>query len=244
MCADKDFISKFIVGSDNLTIPESIKHIKIDIGLSYCAPNSDLWLRETKDRFIFGFEPNSECIRELITRGFANNPRYRLLNVALDNVLVPTIKDFYMTAEDPGCSSLYKPTNSLMYSIDKVVKVNVISFGDFLRILPWERFPFIEQVKIDAQGKDLDILYSAESFLDNIADVVVECTTFDYYEKKSKDDTLEITELLCKHDFECYLAKIIEVDRPEGRIKAVVDRAYRNKRFNGILSTLHTRVID
>jgi len=38
-------------------IPKNIKQIKIDVGLAGEAPNSSIWLSETDDRYVFGFEP-------------------------------------------------------------------------------------------------------------------------------------------------------------------------------------------
>ena len=46
-------------------IPENIKHVNIDIGLSYNAPQSQVWLSNTPDLFVFGFEPNPDCYKIL-----------------------------------------------------------------------------------------------------------------------------------------------------------------------------------
>ena len=44
-------------------IPANIKRIKIDVGLSYCAPQTQLWLKQNteNDLYVFGFESNPIC---------------------------------------------------------------------------------------------------------------------------------------------------------------------------------------
>ena len=46
-------------------IPESIRKIKIDIGLSYSCPHSQNWLENDENLYVFGFEPNNDCIRTI-----------------------------------------------------------------------------------------------------------------------------------------------------------------------------------
>ncbi len=49
--------TNFNIVNEKFVISESIHQIKFDIGLSWDAPNSAIWLDETKDRFVFGIEP-------------------------------------------------------------------------------------------------------------------------------------------------------------------------------------------
>ena len=53
---DNDDVEDLLHG-DVYEIPENIKNIKIDVGLAGEAPNSAIWLSETNDRYVFGFEP-------------------------------------------------------------------------------------------------------------------------------------------------------------------------------------------
>lgn len=48
-----------------IEIPNHIKHIKLDIGLSYSAPMSQYWLSHEKDLLVFGFEPNPACVESI-----------------------------------------------------------------------------------------------------------------------------------------------------------------------------------
>jgi hypothetical protein len=46
-----------IINNTHYDIPENIKQIKLDVGLAGEAPNSAIWISETPDRYVFGFEP-------------------------------------------------------------------------------------------------------------------------------------------------------------------------------------------
>ena len=64
--------------------------------------------------------------------------------------------DFYCTNKDSGTSSLYCPNSNLKDEIKEIVKVPVYSLKHFFDIFDWNRFPYIEYIKIDAQGSDSD----------------------------------------------------------------------------------------
>lgn len=158
-------------------IPPFIKRIKIDVGLSYSAPQSEVWLSHDSDLFVFGFEPNPECIDSLragnITRrpghdkplSNENSRRLALIPVALGNVSAPTELDFYTMSKDCGTSSLFKPDTSSLGGIKEIIKVPVHNLSEFFDRFPWDRFAHIEYIKIDAQGADLDILKGAGKYL-------------------------------------------------------------------------------
>jgi|694.fasta_scaffold00159_73 FkbM family methyltransferase len=162
-------------------IPANIKRVKIDIGLSYNAPHSQDWLENdsTNELFVFGFEPNPECV-EIIKKGgiqkkepshgkciedrFLQN-KFCLIPVALGNVTECTYMDFYQMTQDCGTSSLHKPCDESIGTVKSVTKVPVYSLKDFFDAFDWNTIPYIEYIKIDAQGSDLDILRSAGDYL-------------------------------------------------------------------------------
>lgn len=51
----------------HLAIPPEYTHVKLDVGLSFNAPNSALWLDKLKlpGRFVIGIEPNAKSFRRL-----------------------------------------------------------------------------------------------------------------------------------------------------------------------------------
>jgi FkbM family methyltransferase len=158
-------------------ISDNIKRIKLDIGLSYNAPHSEIYLSHDSDAFVFGFEPNPECIQSIARENIVQKPghgkplskenksRFCLVPVALGNVSSPQTLDFYMMNNDCGTSSLHKPRTDILGPIKEIVKVPVCNLSSFFDIFPWERFSYIEYIKIDAQGSDLDILKGAAHYL-------------------------------------------------------------------------------
>ena len=138
--------------------------ICIDVGLSHNAPYTELWLRNNPSRFVFGIEPNLNNINSIKRKmsGMIDSKTY-ILPCAIDNIEELTHKTFYNTVNDPGCSSLYKPTDSSW--IGEVVTVPCINLATLFDYIPWDRFPYIEHVKVDAQGNDLRIIMSMGKYL-------------------------------------------------------------------------------
>jgi hypothetical protein len=71
---------------------------------------------------------------------------------------------FYQV-QSMNCSSLYKPNENIHGKIQGIVDVPVYSLKHFFDIFDWNRFPYIEYIKIDAQGADYNILLSADNYL-------------------------------------------------------------------------------
>jgi hypothetical protein len=213
-------------------IPSHIKNIRLDIGLSYCAPNSTIWLKENPDTFVIGVEANKYACARIISNGFIAHQRnlsfsfphnnFILLNVALDNVTEKTKKPFYHMAGDVGVSSLLKPTNTLGDSIAELSDVDVVSLSYILEKIDWNRFEYIELVKIDTQGKDLDIIKSAGNYLDKIVYLNCEINTFNHYEDNPKPDDYD--KYLLNNGFDAVLDNCFVNNE-------VVDRTYINKKY-------------
>jgi FkbM family methyltransferase len=167
-------------------IPENIKRIKLDVGLSCNAPYTIKWLEQENDLYVFGFEPNPYSVYSVIQifNNRQDNNRFQLIPVALNNVEKETISDFYcMGSQNVGTSSLNKPnTNSLGIPLQEIIKVSVFPLKDFLEKFDWNRFPYIEYMKIDAQGSDIDIVKSAGEYLKKIVYITLEEEKFANYE--------------------------------------------------------------
>jgi hypothetical protein len=167
---------------ENINIPDNIKSIKIDIGLSYGANQSNVWFENDKNEelFVFGFEPNPDCLSVLYTGNIqVQHPahpsaiadkylksRFAILPVALSNFKEEKTLDFFMMQRDCGTSSLYTPVDPFIGPVKEVVKIPVFSLKHFFDAFKWwDRFPYIEYIKIDAQGSDFDIILGAEHYL-------------------------------------------------------------------------------
>ena len=187
-------------------IPLNKKRIKIDIGLSYNAPHTQIWFEydnKNDDLYIFGFEPNPYNVKSILNKNIVKRHQFALENkyidinyfclidVALSNVKEMKEVDFYCTNNDSGTSSLYCPNSNLKDEIKEIVKVPVYSLKHFFDIFDWNRFPYIEYIKIDAQGSDLDILIGAEDYLKNKVIYITaepECLEYDNSQHNTFDN--------------------------------------------------------
>ena len=168
-----------------LVIPEGIRRIKLDIGLGEAATNSDRLLTAEDDSFIIGIDPNPIAIKKNSER-FSEyiGARYRILPLALGSHPFH-MQDFYITQNDSGCSSLYAPKPSFQVSYDRplltTIPVPCATLRELFALLPFERFPYIEYIKIDAQGSDLDIVKGAgELFAERVVWVTMEVDGWAY----------------------------------------------------------------
>ena len=165
--------------NQKLNIPSNCSHVKIDIGLSYTAPISNKWLVKESDVFVLGFEPNPYCCEMIMKTNYNPTPfpdfnlekkfieqgRFKLLPYALSDVKELTNQNFYINKQDYGTSSLYIHNQTTLGPIEHVINVNVINLKMVLDIFPWDRFEYIDYIKIDAQGSDLKILKGAGDYL-------------------------------------------------------------------------------
>lgn len=153
-------------------IPNNITHIKIDVGLGMNNIHSKDWLKFEKNLFVFMFEPNIDSINSSLQNIqninhiiINNNNSFEIIPVALTNVLEETQLEFYSMEQDGGTSSLFKPINSQLGPIKNKNIVPAFSFKHFFDLFPWDKFEYIDYIKIDAQGADIDIIKSAGDYL-------------------------------------------------------------------------------
>lgn len=227
-----------------IKIPDHINKIRFDIGLSYSAPNSAVWLKENKDIFVVGVEPNKYCVNAIKNNGlscmkkniriFYPNERFMLLNCALDNVPELIKKPFYHMDGDPGTSSLLKPTSELKYNVKEVSEIDTIPFSYLLKLIPYNRFNHIELVKTDTQGKDLDIIKSTGDYLNKIVFLNSEINTFNFYHDNNKPN--DFNEFMQTNNF----MKILDNSIVRGE---VVDSTYLNKNYLDIKDSINYFVL-
>ena len=157
--------NKIKIVNKKFAIPNQFKQLKIDVGLSENAPQSQMWLEHDEDLFVIGFEPVLDNINNIRSEN-SNWPiklkqeyidtRLLIIPVALGNPIIPTSAEFYVTEDDPGCSSLLQPS---FFKVKKKIKVDLFKLDDFLPFIPLENYSFgITHLKIDSQGYELEIL--------------------------------------------------------------------------------------
>jgi len=165
---------------DKINIPEICSHVKIDVGLSYGAPHSHVWLSREPHLMVFGFEPNPDAAKaifsadnkkrhpehsETLSQKFITDGRFQMYDVALSNVDKEEQMKFYVSKKDCGTSSLFLHDEKYLGPIEKTIDVSVVSLKMFFDKFPWNEIEYIDYVKIDAQGSDLNILRGAGDYL-------------------------------------------------------------------------------
>lgn len=155
--------------TEKLDIPDDIKFVKLDVGLSYNSPNSKLWLDTLPNRYVFGFEPNTQsCIS--VKKNMKEYKNFKLIPCAVD--IEEKKQIFYPTTNDPGCSSLYERVDVEWRG--EPYMVDCIKLSTFLQYFPWDKFPYIEHLKTDAQGNDFRIIKSIEDYIDKFIYITME----------------------------------------------------------------------
>jgi hypothetical protein len=169
-----------------LPIPQYATKVSIDVGLSVNAPQSATWLEHDPELFVLGFEPIQSNI-DFIYKGNAPWPknlqpwmigkRICIVKAALAETDEPKPVNFYVTKLDPGCSSFLKPVS---LEIDRIELVNVFKLDTILEHFPYNRIPYIEHLKIDAQGTDFNVVKGVTNNLNRILFVTLEVDTVNY----------------------------------------------------------------
>ena len=218
----------------NYTIPPTCTHVKLDIGLSYNAPQAQTWLsHEDSGLMVFGFEPNPESVARIMSKDNKNQPghadcleykyidkgRFVIQQCALSSVSEPTTMKFYVSANDCGTSSLFPNDETLLGKIKEVVDVPVYSLKMFFDGFPWDQFEYIDYVKIDAQGSDLNILKSAGSYLSERVVYVTAEGDGNYYIGAHECNTQNIIEYMSSQGF-------IQIRHPKTSDPTFVNKKY------------------
>ncbi len=185
-----------------IAISECIRHVKLDIGLSYSAPISQQWLSCEENLIVFGFEPNPASVTSIINGAVKVDPshgeplekkyvgtRFFLIPCALGLSHVRTVP-FYITAADGGCSSLFAPQE---FVVERVIEVPIFPLKDFFELFPFDTHPLIDYIKIDAQGADLDIIKSAGHYLaKHVIYITLEAENLQYQGTENSELAIDI----------------------------------------------------
>tara|TARA_R110000851_G_scaffold331492_1_gene505698 strand:+ start:10453 stop:11268 length:816 start_codon:yes stop_codon:yes gene_type:complete len=107
--------------------------------------------------------------------------RFCPIQCAIDNIgntlEIAEFHEMDRTDGASGSSSLLKPSNHHPHFIENIIKTPVISLESLLDHIDWNRFPFIEHIKTDCEGKDFDVVKSIGKYLPNILYITSEMTS-------------------------------------------------------------------
>ena len=200
----------------NFRYSNNLTHVKLDIGLSYSAPQSQIWLEKEKNLLVFGFEPNPESVANIkagniqkrhpthgkpLDKKYIDENRFILIPVALSNVKNEEKMDFYVYEKDCGTASLYKPKDPKLGPIKEIIKVPVFSLKHFFDEFPWDRFPYIDYIKIDAQGSDINILKGTGHYLSERVVYITAESECKQYKKTKHNNTNAIIKFMKRQGF-------------------------------------------
>jgi len=191
----------FIQKPESISIqrPKSARYVRIDIGLSNDASHSAECLLDNDDRLIVGIEPHPENIRGLtygtskahsvslkdglVRHGFNCKfisdlrSKFIVINGAAGSSEVPVKRRFYSAYPDKGNSSLYKiqSPQSTGNITDREFDVTEFPLSDLLEKIKSAGFQFVETLKIDTEGHELEVLKGCGENIRNILFCRVEC---------------------------------------------------------------------
>ena len=204
--------------NDKISLPKWVKKIKIDIGLSFDAPHMQNWIDNdiNNEVFVFGIEPHPVWVKYLTSEikdtnfkdyhrntkelQYSNiNNKCIIVPVAINNINNQTTMKLYIPSASDGCASLLKPNESILGSVIQEYDVNVYKLSELLDLIPFSdinqdeasnSIKYIEYIKIDVQGCDINVLQSAEKYLiDRVIYVTAEPENKQY--KNSENNSSE-----------------------------------------------------
>lgn len=169
---------------DKIYIPDWVKHIKLDIGLSFDAPHSQNWIDNDDSLMVFGFEPNPFWVEYITSPEDKKNKNFKdyhtytkpleysninnkcfIIPVALSDIKEPSKMNLYIPNLSAGCGSLLKPNISILGDVIETYEVSVYSLKDFFELLPLDKIDYIDYIKIDVQGMDINVVKGAGEYL-------------------------------------------------------------------------------
>jgi hypothetical protein len=192
--------SGLTVTNNKIVFPSWVKNLKIDVGLSSNAPQSKKWLDEDPGLAVIGFEPvlkNVEAIRDGCSPWpIKINPslvgkRLFILPIAVANVRELTSAVMYVTAKDSGCSSLLIPND---FEVASTELVKLMPLQALLEMIDDKYLQYVQHLKTDCQGSDLNVLKSAGDQISRILVVTAEPENRQY--RNSNNSKKEIRQFL------------------------------------------------
>lgn len=229
----------FLDKNKKIKLPKNCKRVKLDVGLSNNAPHAELWLSRDNDNdmCVYGFEPNPYNVEYM--KKFTLDKKYQIIQLdpkRIDNNFFivqaavsdcePGFLEFYCTDGDPGTSSLYEP---LQFEVKDIVKVPTIRLKDFFDLFPWDKVPYIEQLKTDTQSSDFNVIKGCGEYLsDKVVYLDVEIYTGNQY--KNQENPQEFHEYILSLGFEI--------------ISLGGNCSYYNKKYKDVLKTIDYQFLN
>ena len=133
--------------------------------------------------------------------------KYILLCAAADDVGEGIVyQDFYSTPKDFGNSSLREEVIKDHPDKGAYEKLSMpsVSLDTILDYVNWDKYPFIECIKIDVEGKELDVLKSCKKYLEKVIFFKVEAFEQTDENLSTYGDDRQVIKFLRDNDFELF----------------------------------------
>ncbi len=180
-----------------IEIPFWCKRVKIDVGLSYNAPQASHWIASDPNLIVFGFEPVKENLIKLKHKFYQHyadetqigqREQFFIIPVALGKVFEPELTNMWVTENDTGCSSTLAPK---VFKVKNTQIVPLFSLAHFLEFFPFDSIPFIDHIKTDVQGTDVDVVRGIGRFLPKVLAITSEIESRQYVDSGNKRHYIE-----------------------------------------------------
>jgi len=173
-------LSEIDVIDKHIKIPDWVKRVKIDVGLSVNAPQACIWLDEDPELFVIGVEPSRSNLMGLLKPESSWQPK--LNPVLLDEriIILPyaisSLPNFSSVAfheieslpgiSNCGMSSLKRLVDPTL--IRRISRVQTLQLATIISSIFMDTHYFIDHVKTDCQGADYNVLVSAQDLLKRV----------------------------------------------------------------------------
>jgi FkbM family methyltransferase len=148
------------------------------------------WIKEAPDAHIYAFEPDPTNFNAM-QQHQSGRPNVIMQEVAISTVDSPSGIPFYIS-NDRNSSSVYPynvdnirkwkyPPGRRLFKTDKIIQVPAMRLDTLIKK---ERLRYIDFIKIDVQGHELEVLKSLGNSISKVREIVLEAslTPFDIYE--------------------------------------------------------------
>ena len=156
------------------------------------------WFKQTPDAHVYAFEPDPNNFERMKTHQ-SGKPNVKMYQTAISSVDSPSGIPFYISNDrnsssvypyDNGCVRKWKyPPGRRLFKTTDTIKVPSMRLDTLIKK---ERIRYVDFIKIDTQGHDLEVLKSLGKSITKVREIVVEgsLTAFNIYEGQTNQKDL------------------------------------------------------
>ena len=205
--------------------------LRFDVGTSHNIPHTLDWMKADENIFVIAIEPHPKNFlsSKKIINEHGYGDRCYLIEAAIDNVSNIAKKVFYglggkETQYDSGTSSLKKPIGRFKDCVEEIYNVDVLSLKIILDRL---NYSFIDYLKVDTQGNDLNVIKSLGDHIKRVCEIQSEYDSTGEYQFANTGEELDT--FLAENQFDKYDSILCYYNDENGNcMYSVSDYKYKN----------------